>query len=278
MIFHGDTAHRLAAVYPGRPAALRHGLCDHPLFALDRLIALARALPQRSIEYNAGDVPVGQDPAQTPMNGLGPEETLRRIADCRSWLALKNVEQDAAYAGLLEDSLAEIAGAAARTGAMHRKEAFIFVSSPGATTPFHMDPEHNILLQISGRKTMLIFPAGDPALVPPERHEAFHREGGHRNLPYREEFEARGEAFALAPGDAVYVPVKAPHWVRVGDDVSVSLSITWRSQASDNEARLHRANAWLRARGARPSAAGTAPLRDAVKIYAARIAARLPRG
>jgi hypothetical protein len=27
-------------------------------------------------------------------------------------------------------------------------------------TPFHFDPEHNILLQIRGRKTMTIFPAG----------------------------------------------------------------------------------------------------------------------
>ncbi|MEZ5892338.1 MAG: hypothetical protein R3C58_04235 [Parvularculaceae bacterium] len=34
-----------------------------------------------------------------------------------------------------------------------------FRLSPGAVTPFHMDPEHNILLQIAGEKTFTIYPA-----------------------------------------------------------------------------------------------------------------------
>jgi cytochrome P450 len=31
---------------------------------------------------------------------------------------------------------------------MCQREGFIFISSPGAVTPFHLDPEHNFLLQI----------------------------------------------------------------------------------------------------------------------------------
>lgn len=275
MIFHG--AQLRAAGVPDRPAALRHALAGHPLFALDRLIDLARALPAQSIEYNAGDLPVGQDPALTPRTGLSAEETLRRIAECGSWLALKNVEQAPAYRELLDACLAEVAGAVGLRR-MHRRQGFIFVSSPGAVTPFHMDPEHNILLQVRGRKIVRVFPARDPALVPPERHEAFHTQGGHRNLPYREEFETHAEVFELAPGDAVCVPLKAPHWVKVGGDVSVSFSITWRSKRSENDARIHRANAWLRARGARPPAPGHAPARDAAKIWASRAAGRLPIG
>ena len=79
----------------------------------------------------------------------------------------------------------------------------------------------------------------------------------------------------MSPGDALYVPVKAPHWVEVGDEISVSLSITWRSRVSDAEARLYRANAWLRARGANPMLAGHAPLRDRLKVFAARVAGRV---
>lgn len=276
-MFEEDIRTALGAGFPERPAALRHKLAGHPLMALDRLITLARALPERSIEWNAGDLPVEQDPALTPMNGLAPDETLRRIAERRSWLVLKNVEQDTEYKALLETCLAELADAG-RTGRMYKKEGFVFVSSPGAVTPFHMDPEHNVLLQVSGRKTLRIFPARDPNLVPPELHEAFHADGGHRNLPYREDFESRAKIFELTPGAAAYVPVKAPHWVKVGNEVSVSFSITWRSRASDDEARLHRANAWLRARGGKPSAPGRSPLRDAVKVCASRVAGRLPLG
>ena len=88
---------------------------------------------------------------------------------------------------------------------------------------------------------MTVFPAGEEGLAPGERHEEFHR-GGHRNLAWSDEFAARGEAFDLAPGDSIYVPVKAPHWVKNGPEPSISLSITWRSEWSYNEsyARLHR--------------------------------------
>ena len=64
------------------------------------------------------------------------------------------------YAELERFIEAEIEPLVARsTGAMLKREAFIFVSSPGAVTPFHIDPEHNILLQIEGRKTMNVYPA-----------------------------------------------------------------------------------------------------------------------
>ena len=53
----------------------------------------------------------------------------------------------------------------ARTGTMYKREAFIFVSSPNAVTPFHMDPEHNILMQLRGTKTMTLFPAAFSSLT-----------------------------------------------------------------------------------------------------------------
>ena len=278
-VFEAASLADFGAYYPDRPAPLRHRLSGHPLLALDRLVALAAALPRDCVEYNAGDLPVDQDPASTPMNGLSPEETVRRIAENRSWIALKNVERDADYAALMNDCLAAIQPAArAAAGAMHKCEAFIFVSSPGSVTPFHMDPEHNILLQIAGTKTFHIFPADAEAIAGAAEHETFHRPGGRRNLPYRDEFAPLGEAVELAPGDALYAPVKAPHWVKVGPEVSVSFSVTWRSEASDADACLRRANGWLRARGMTPPAPGAAPLRDAAAILGARIAARIARG
>jgi hypothetical protein len=159
---------------------------------------------------------------------------------------------------------------------MLKQEAFVFISSPGSVTPFHFDPEHNILLQVRGSKTMTIFPAADEALVDGAAHEAFHA-GGHRNLPWRDEFEARGQAFALAPGKAVYVPVKAPHWVKNGPEVSVSFSITWRSEWSFREEYARRMNGVLRQAGLSPAAPKRYPHQNHLKALGYRVIAKARR-
>lgn len=242
-----------AAAYPEQPVLLEHDLCDHPLLRLEALAALAARIRPVDAEYNRGDLPVGVGADETPSNGLSIEETIRGIDENGSWMVLKFVEQDPLYKALLDETLAELEDdVRPATGAMLKREAFIFISSPGSVTPFHFDPEHNILLQIRGSKTMTIFPAGDETLASGEQHEAFHA-GGHRNLSWQDDFAARGEAFVLLPGRAVYVPVKAPHWVKNGPAVSISLSITWRSEWSYREQYAHRMNALLRAAGIRPA-------------------------
>jgi hypothetical protein len=252
----------------GRQSFLvRHALRGHPLFELPRLVELARALPAAQVEYNAGNVPLSLDPAQAPSNGLSPEETVRRIEHCNSWLVLKNVERDPAYAGLLARCLADVRGAAsAATAGMGQAEAFIFVSSPGAVTPFHMDPEENFLIQVRGRKTMHVF---ERSVLSVDEVERFFN-GAHRNLVYRGEYAARSKAFRLAPGLALHVPVVVPHWVQNGPEVSVSFSITYRTSASARMAQAHKLNAALRRWGVRPAPVGESWLRDAMKQLAFR--------
>jgi hypothetical protein len=237
------------AAYPDGPVKLSHELVGHDLLTPDALALLAERMPSASVEYNLGKLPLGVRAEDTPANGLTLGETIRTIESNGSWAVLKNVEQDAAYAALLDAALAELEPIVARsTGPLLHREAFIFLSSPGSVTPFHMDPEHNILLQMQGEKTMTVFPAHDPVTVPPEQSEHFHG-GGHRNLLWRDEFAGRGTAITLYPGDAIHVPVKAPHFVHNGPAVSISLSITWRSQRSVAEGELHSFNALLRRRG-----------------------------
>lgn len=268
-IFEAPNA-ALSGRYPHEPARLRHRLLDDPRFTLEALVGLAARLPAASIEYNAGDIPIDQDADKTPSNGLSVEETIRRIETCRSWMVLKNVEQDPAYAAALEECLADIAPSATpATGRMEKKLGFIFISSAGAVTPFHMDPEHNILMQIRGSKSFSVYPA-DKGIVSDEDHELYHAGLHHRNLGHRPEFDALRQTHELEPGDALYVPVKAPHWVKVGPEPSVSFSITWRSRASLDEAALRLANRALRARGLNPPAPGERPLRDRVAVLAQR--------
>ncbi|MXO60212.1 transcriptional regulator [Altererythrobacter salegens] len=263
-----------AANYPEVPHLLHHDLREHPLLALDALAALGEALPEASVEYNKGDLPIGVD-GKPGSNGLTIGETIRRIATSGSWCVLKNIEQDPAYAALLNGLLGEIEEEiTARTGEMLKMQGFIFVSSPDAVTPYHFDPEHNILLQLVGSKEMTVFPAGDARFAPDHVHEGYHT-GGARELRWDDDMLAGGRQFTLNPGAAIFVPVMAPHFVRNGPGVSISLSITWRSTWSYAEADARAMNKWLRARGLNPRRPGRWPQSNIVKACAWRALRRL---
>lgn len=262
----------LRAAYPERSTMLSHRLCDHPLLTLEALVGLAQRMRPIDVEYNRADLPIGVDPSETQANGLGIAETIRSIEQNGSWMVLKFIEQDPVYRALLHDALTNVASVTRPvTGEMLKLEGFIFISSPGAVTPFHFDPEHNILLQIRGRKTMTVFPADDPAIAGGALHEAFHK-GGHRNLPWHDDFADRGTEHQLTPGRALYVPVKAPHWVKNGSDPSISLSITWRSQWSYDEEYAHGFNAMVRDAGLDPAMPQRFPHRNRAKSIAYRAA------
>ncbi len=266
----------LAAAYPARPAALRHALHDLPLFALDALAALAERLPAADVEHSLGNLAIDQDPDAIERLAMPVGDIVRGLAGNGCWMVLKKVDQDAAYAELLDAILHEIDDIVRpRTGANMRREAFIFLSAPNSITPYHMDPEHNILFQITGTKTMRVFAADRFAIVPQVQEEAFHRGGIHRNMRFDPTFDAHAIDFAMAPGDAVHVPVKMPHWVHNGPVPSISFSVTWRSRASDDDARVNRVNHRLRALGLNPARPGDRPWGDAGKIAAHKLTKRV---
>lgn len=275
-VFSAEALQSFGSAYPGRAVKLGHSLLSHPLLEQARLARLGERLPADQVEYNLGDIDVSQpDPSATPANGLTVAETLAGIDRAGSWVALRNIETDPAYRALMMACLSQIVPLAERhTGRAYRPEGFIFASSPGAVTPFHFDPEHNILLQVRGQKAMHLFPADDPAIVSASQHEAYHG-GGHCNLAYDPAMEAKATAWQLSPGDALYVPVKAPHWVRNGDQVSISLSITWRSDESDRHRRIYRLNRLMRRGGLNPPPLRTSDPRIPVKDVAARVLDRL---
>ena len=264
-----------AASYPEVPHKLTHSLREHPLLELEALAQLAEQLPEASLEYNRGDLPIGVD-GKPGATGLTIGETIRGIDHANSWAVLKNIEQHPAYARLLHDLLAEMAEPIRqRTGAMFRQQGFIFVSSAHAVTPYHFDPEHNILMQLRGTKEMTVFPAGDARLAPDQVHEAYHV-GGPRELRWNDDFEPAGKTFRLTPGEAIYVPVMAPHYVRNQQEVSVSLSITWRSEWSFAESDARAFNHMLRSWGLTPAPPQRWPGQNRLKSLSWRLLRRLP--
>ncbi len=233
-----------------------HALCGHPLFELERLVRLSKELSPRLVEYNPGSLPVIHDPSTTPANSLSVAETIRRIETCGSWMVLKHVERSPEYGALLDRCVDEVAAAAGLDPAkLIRRAAFLFVSSPGAITPLHLDPENNFLLQIRGEKAMHIARPGNRAVIGERALERFFS-GGHRNVLLDEDLHDHLSRFELGPGDGVFVPMPAPHYVHNGDNVSISFSATFHTLETDTTQGVYWINDKLRRLGMRPAPPG----------------------
>jgi len=271
-----ESREQFAACYPETPHALRHCLHEHPLLEFERLAQLAEALPASSVEYNLANLPIAVD-GKPDRPDLSVGEMIRQVGQAGSWCVLQNIEQDPEYADLLNSLLDTVQPIVeARTGPMLNRVGFIFVTSPGGITPCHFDPEHNILLQIRGSKIMTQFPVTDTAYAPDTAHEGYHT-GGPREVPWNARLETEGTRFAIGPGEGLFVPVMAPHYVRNGPEPSISLSITWRSEWSYEEADARAFNSVLRRMGMNPRRPGRWPERNRAKALGWRMLRRLRR-
>jgi len=263
-------ANEFRQCFDKRPFLIGHHLSDHPLFTLPRLIELSKRLPAKHVEYNAGKVPLTLDPTLTPQTGLAIDETIRRIEECCSWMVLKFVEQDDAYRQLLHRCLAEVGvlSEPLRPG-MQLAEAFVFISSAGSVTPYHMDHEHNFLLQIRGTKSVSLFDGRDRSVLSEAELERFYS-GAHRNLQFTEEYQKKAWEFEMQPGQGLHFPVTFPHHLKVGPSYSISFSITFRTPDLDRRAMVYKVNNYLRSRGWTPRPVGQSKLKDTLKCQAFR--------
>ena len=259
-----------ASKFNREPFTVRHRLADHPLFALPRLIELARRLPAEHVSYNSGDVPVTTGLYKGPQTGLSIEETIRQIEQCRSWMVLKYVEGDPEYRQLLDDCLDLVKPLSEPVApGMKKRQGFIFISSASSVTPYHMDPEYNFLLQVRGNKRITIWDPADRSILSEKALEDYYSEREFQ-IAFKEEYRDKAKRFTLAPGLGLHFPVTAPHFVENGDEVSISFSITFQTPASERRRFLYGANARLRQLGFKPTPVGRSALRDRTKHIAFR--------
>jgi Cupin-like domain len=277
--------------FPHRGFLIQHHLRSHPALELPNLVQLAQRLPESSVEYYSGKVSLSQDARNYPKNGLSIAETVRRIEECGSWMVLKNVQHDTEFGPILRTALDEVyarfpcASQPAWAKEIHRENAFIFISSPNSVTPFHVDDEHNFLLQIRGSKKVAHWAVDDRTVISEEQIESllefWHDEQYQRYTPYEEASEKRATIFDLQAGHGLHFPFGAPHWVENGSEVSVSFSITWRSLMSEQQAIVYYLNRRLRRLGLRPTPPNQSAFRDSLKLkafFAARRARRALKG
>jgi hypothetical protein len=271
------------------PFKLRHSLCNHPLLQLPRLVQLAESRGGDAL-YFRGDHQINQVDAaaedgrtrtfidrKLARPKLSAAETVAQIESCNAWLQLRDVAANPEYAALLAQIIEEFRPFAERVApGLSVPRADIFVSSPGATTPFHLDEEHNFLLQIRGSKRLSIANGFDPeAVVPGTLRDFFHGNG--ELARYSEHLESHSVHVELAPGEGVHIPPCHPHWVQNGPAVSISFGILWFSDVTARRRHLYRVNGWLKRAGLHPPEPGEQRRLDAIKAFPVTLKRRLKR-
>jgi hypothetical protein len=256
------------------PFAFAHTLSEHPLLDLASLRSVA-------IEFVAnggpGKVSVfdgnkGRNAKWADWDLDGSRVDLVASAfehlheEGRTLVVIQDVEREPRYGKLLRQVLAEIT---ARIPEYLRDEitwpsAYLFIAAPGFYTPYHLDHEVGLLLQIHGDKELYVYDDKDRAILTEEQLEQYYvGDLDAASLP--EDKADAGRRFDLVPGTASHFPAHAPHWVRNKGDYSISLSINFCLRSLDRAAKVWQANHFLRKLGARPTPPGRSRVADYVK-------------
>ena len=197
---------------------------------------------------------------------LSVGKVVEQIESCNAWMQMRNVGADPTYGALIADLIDEFRPLAEPLAPkMCGVRGDIFVSSPGATTPFHMDEEHNFLLQIRGCKTMAIADGANRDIVSDEQLVDFFA-GRSELIAYQSHFEEHAIHETIGPGDGLHIPPCHPHWVQNGDNVSISLGLLWHSDFTADQRGLYQMNTLLRNARMRPRPVGQVAWIDRTKL------------
>jgi hypothetical protein len=241
--------------------ALQHELADHPLLELEALASLADTLDPERVEHNRGRVGAVARGGAVPQADLSPGEIVRTIDSNDCWIVLPIHDAPTyreLYDGLFDELRPQLPAA---EGEIVQRQAVLFLATGGSTTPAHIDLEHGLLLHLRGSKTVEVGDFPDAAAAQ-RKIERMHR-GEHRNVD-QPPFNAR--RYALLPGDGVHIPAFTPHVVHTAaGQVSLSLTIALKTEATMRDSAVHRANGHLRRLGMRPRSPGVSPRSDRVK-------------
>jgi ribosomal protein L16 Arg81 hydroxylase len=98
----------------------------------------------------------------------------------------------------------------------------LFLSGPGCSTNYHWDPSSVLIVQLHGRKRF--HSLTEPRRWCPEEVLALAKEGMVRPEGLT---AADIQTCELGPGEAVWSPCRAPHWLDAYEETAFTLSIAF---------------------------------------------------
>ncbi len=261
------------------PFGFAHQLHRSPSFSYDALLDLAERVSVKPNRWYLDEGDTQPEKGWTVRSSSRTlVESLKEVADNHALIMLKRVQEEPEYQDILRVLEAELSRLTGIDIASRYRDGLmtILISSPKRVTPYHIDGEANLLMQMSGTKSVYIFDGNNREVLPSSELERFWSGDIHAPV-YREHLQDRAWRFELAPGLGVSNPVIFPHWVQNGPEVSVSLSVNFK-RCVDNAADAYRVNRQLRKFGLHPTEPGTAKFVDHTKGVVYRAARRVKRG
>ncbi|MGH8156934.1 MAG: cupin-like domain-containing protein [Rhodanobacter sp.] len=258
---------------PWRIQAVRHRLADHPLLQSDQLVALSERFRCSSrlftFSNKAGAAANFDEVSRLYPNARTIKDSLQDISGAKAWVLLRHVQADPAYRVLIDDALNPIQPEIERKDpGMYYRAGWIFVAAPHTTTPFHIDRNHGILLQVRGVKTVYVWDAEDAEVVTDRARDVFHARHDLDLVKWNEEFRERAHVFKVGPGMGVYIPETCAHMVETSDEPSTTISLTYSTKATRRDALVHVMHDLMHRKGIEPPAVGKRPMLDRL-TYAA---------
>ena len=264
--------------FDNTPFKFSHKILNHKALTIENLAQALPRMPRDRVKYSKGYNHVGGDfdnAINTHKNNLTLEETIENIKTSNSYIAVHGAEIDPSFKELYDDLIADAETMMKLKGKVGNKvlspRIFLFIASPGAYTPFHLDRNTTFLFQFRGSKEVAIFPQFDPKVMDPAQREAY-ADYDSFDLTWKDEMDQYGHKFNFTPGEGIHIPFISGHYVKNGtEDVSISMSIIFRTEQSqmwldamgfNNRLRRHLAKL-----GIKLKAVGTKGSMDRLKAF-----------
>jgi hypothetical protein len=252
---------------PWRIQPVTHRLADHPLLQLPNVVELGKRLEalgrvRTHSDKAKADTSFNKAPEAHP-NPKSVVQSLEDIEHANAWMSLLNVQTDPLYRTLVDAVLDDVKPVFDRKDpGMCYRGGWIFVTSPNAVTPFHMDLEHNFILQMKGRKRVYVWDPFDRSVVSERGQELFHSYHSRELVTFREELREKAMVFDLEEGQGAFMPSTAPHMVENGNNPSITMSFTFYTDSTRRRSLVYRGKNHLRRLGLHPTPVGKSERRD----------------
>ncbi len=262
----------VSRVWGRQPVCVAHQLHQSPLFSRERLAQLVEHYPRKHYsiihmgaqptESRTAEAATGEDQERIwqegGMRGMSGEQILQAIERGRFWLNLRYTnEVDPEFRNLQEQIVSELRDRLPASEEVTNPTLGVLVSSPRAQVYYHCDLPNQSLWQISGSKTVYVYPSSEPFLSGEdlERIAIFELEVDLAYDPWFDDFAVK---FDFQPGQMLHWPLNAPHRIENHDCLNISVTTEyWTRQALLNQ-RLNMANGTLRYRlGVTPKSRST---------------------
>lgn len=214
-----------------------HDLCQLPELRIDRLKELVLRLPsaQRYVSSSNVDLRANLDTAHKEHGiNVSLEHALANLEESESFFMIRSPETDPALKDVFTCLKTNVDQYVAKqNGRIVDSTLYMFLTSPGGITPYHIDRYSTFLFQLQGSKQVSTWAPWDKKMVAPELMEQFFARTHTQAPAFDESFLSDARTDTINPGDALHIPFVAPHSVENGSEVSVSLSIIFNTDATE---------------------------------------------